>query len=92
MDSPLLFEGGGGGRLGFIYSFFFGLLLLTFEGGRGHGFFSLFKNKILKGKGGEGQGAWVLIFFTLFLLFYYLDSFFYFCLFLKGEGGHEFVF
>ncbi len=27
VNSPLLFEGGGGGGLGFVLSFFFGLLL-----------------------------------------------------------------
>ncbi len=46
MNIAFLFEGGGEKGLGFIYSFFlllyfvnFLLFFLTFEGGRGHGFF-----------------------------------------------------
>jgi len=54
--SAFLFEGGGERGLGFIYSFFITFVLckcfviLTFERGRGHGFFfTFFLKKILKG-------------------------------------------
>ncbi len=69
VNSPLLFEGGDGGALGF-YLFIFLLLLhfvkdllffLTFEGGRRHGFFPLFFCSFLKGERG-------MSFFHFFLL------------------------
>ncbi len=76
-----------------LYFVNFLLLFLTFEGRRGHGFFKNFLKEKKNLEGGRGGGGGVSFFFLHFLLlFYYLELFVTFCLFLKGEGGHEFFF
>ncbi len=69
--------------------FFFVIFSNFWRGKRAWFFFHVLKKNSWRWEGGGGVGFYFFQFFVTLLLF---GSFLLFCLFLKGEGGHEFFF